>query len=121
MKYVSTRGEAPPLDFRGVLLAGLAADGGLYVPDEVPSLPEGWMDWSYQQAVTATLTMFGAEQAGPIVMQAAGRFAREEVAPLVGLGDRYVFELFWGPTLSFKDHALQVLAGLLDQIGRAHV
>ena len=115
MKYVSTRGEAPPLDFRGVLLAGLAADGGLYVPEEVPSLPEGWMDWSYQQAVTATLTMFGAEQAGPIVMQAAGRFAREEVAPLVGLGDRYVFELFWGPTLSFKDHALQVLAGLLDR------
>jgi threonine synthase len=61
------------------------------------------------------MTMFGAEQAGPVVMQAAGRFAREEVAPVIGLGDRYVFELFWGPTLSFKDHALQVLAGLLDR------
>jgi threonine synthase len=103
------------LDFRGVLLAGLASDGGLYVPENIPSLPEGWMDWSYQQAVTATLTLFGAEQVGPLVQEAAARFAHEEVAPLVGLGDRYVYELFWGPTLSFKDHALQILAGLLDR------
>jgi threonine synthase len=97
------------------MLAGLASDGGLYVPEEIPNLPEGWMDWSYQQAVTATMTLFGAEQVGPLVRQAAARFAREEVAPLVGLGDRYVFELFWGPTLSFKDHALQILGGLLDR------
>jgi threonine synthase len=103
------------LDFRGVLLAGLASDGGLYVPENIPSLPEGWMDWSYQQAVTATMTLFGAEQVGPLVQEAAARFAHEEVAPLVGLGDRYVYELFWGPTLSFKDHALQILAGLLDR------
>ena len=103
------------LDFRGVLVAGLASDGGLYVPEEVPSLPEIWMDWSYQQAVTATLTLFGAEQVGPLVIEAASRFVPEVVAPVVGLGDRYVFELFWGPTLSFKDHALQVLAGLLDR------
>jgi threonine synthase len=115
MKYVSTRGEAPLLDFRGVLLAGLASDGGLYVPENIPSLPEGWMDWSYQQAVTATMTLFGAEQVGPLVREAAARFAHDEVAPLVGLGDRYVYELFWGPTLSFKDHALQILAGLLDR------
>jgi threonine synthase len=97
------------------MLAGLASDGGLYVPEEIPKLPEGWMDWSYQQAVTATMTLFGAEQVGPQVLQAAARFAHEDVAPLVGLGDRYVFELFWGPTLSFKDHALQILGGLLDR------
>jgi threonine synthase len=115
VKYVSTRGEAPVLDFRGVLLAGLASDGGLYVPEKIPSLPEGWMDWSYQQAVTATMTLFGAEQVGPLVLEAAAKFVPEEVAPLVGLGDRYVYELFWGPTLSFKDHALQILAGLLDR------
>ena len=115
MKYRSTRGEAPIKDFRGVLLAGLASDGGLYVPEEIPSLPKVWMDWSYKQAVTAALTMFGAEQVGPVVMDAAAKFNLEEVAPVVGLGDRYVFELFWGPTLSFKDHALQVLGGLLDR------
>lgn len=115
MKYVSTRGDAPELDFRGALLAGLASDGGLYVPDEIPSLPTGWERWSYQQAVTASLTLFGAEQVGPIVMQAAFRFSHPEIAPLVEVGDRSVLELFWGPTLSFKDHALQVLGRLLDR------
>jgi threonine synthase len=115
VKYVSTRGDAPRLDFRGVLLAGLASDGGLYVPEEIPSLPDGWRDWSYQQAVTAALTLFGAEQVGPLVMEAATRFTHAEVAPVVEVGDRSVFELFWGPTLSFKDHALQVVGRLLDR------
>lgn len=112
---MSTRGEAPPLDFRGVMLTGLAPDGGLYVPEAIPSLPAGWEDWSYRQAVTAVLTSFGAEVVGPIVTQAAARFSSEEVAPVVPVGDRFVFELFWGPTLSFKDHALQILGGLLDR------
>ena len=115
MKYVSTRGDAPELDFRGALLAGLAPDGGLYMPDGMPSLPDGWGEWSYQQAVTATMTLFGAEQVGPIVSRAASRFAPPEVAPVVEVGKRKVYELFWGPTLSFKDHALQVLGGLLDR------
>lgn len=115
VKYVSTRGDAPELDFRGALLAGLAADGGLYVPAEIPSLPEGWKDWNYQQAVTATMTLFGAEQVGPIVAAAASRFSNPEIAPIVEVGDRMVLELFWGPTLSFKDHALQVLGRLLDR------
>ncbi len=115
MKYVSTRGEAPELDFRGALLAGLASDGGLYVPEEVPVLPPGWRDWDYRQAVTATLTLFGAEQVGPLVLRAASRFATPDVAPLIEVDDRLVYELFWGPTLAFKDHALQVLGGLLDR------
>ncbi|HSK06807.1 MAG TPA: threonine synthase, partial [Acidimicrobiia bacterium] len=115
MKYVSTRGDAPRLDFRGVLLAGLASDGGLYVPEEIPTLPDGWRDWSYRQAVTAALTLFGAEQVGPLVNEAASRFAHPDIAPVVEVGDRSVLELFWGPTLSFKDHALQVLGGLFDR------
>lgn len=115
MKYVSTRAEAPRVDFRGALLAGLASDGGLYVPEEIPVLPQGWENWSYSQAVTASLTLFGAEQAGPLVAEAAARFSHPDVAPVVEVGDRKVFELFWGPTLSFKDHALQVLGGLLDR------
>jgi threonine synthase len=115
VKYVSTRGEAPPLDFRGVTLTGLAPDGGLYVPEAIPPLPDGWQTWSYRQAVTAVMTLFGAEEVGPVVSQAASRFAPDEVAPVVQVGDRFVFELFWGPTLSFKDHALQILGGLLDR------
>jgi threonine synthase len=115
VKYVSTRGDAPELDFRGALLAGLASDGGLYVPEEIPPLPSAWPTWGYHQAVTATLTLFGAEQVGPIVLRAAERFTHPDIAPLVEVGDRSVFELFWGPTLSFKDHALQVLGALLDR------
>jgi threonine synthase len=61
------------------------------------------------------MTLFGAEAVGPMVNQAAGRFSAEEVAPLVPVAGRSVFELFWGPTLSFKDHALQILGGLLDR------
>jgi threonine synthase len=61
------------------------------------------------------MTLFGAEEVGPVVSQAASRFAPDEVAPVVQVGDRFVFELFWGPTLSFKDHALQILGGLLDR------
>ena len=115
MRYRSTRGDAEPLDFRGALLTGLAPDGGLYVPEVIPSLPRGWEKWDYQQAVTAALTLFGAEQVGPLVREAASRFRHPEVAPLVPVGDRHVLELFWGPTLSFKDHALQIVARMLDR------
>ncbi len=115
VRYVSTRGEAPPLDFRGAMLTGLAADGGLYLPEIIPTLPESWRGWSYEQAVTATMTLFGAEEVGPLVLRAASRFTAPDVAPLVDVGDRRVFELFWGPTLAFKDHALQILGGLLDR------
>jgi len=123
VKYVSTRSDAPDLDFHGVVLTGLAADGGLYVPTEVPSLPGGWERLGYVEAVTSTLELFGATEARDLVEQAASRFRHPGIAPIVRVGDRHVFELFWGPTLSFKDHALQVLGGLLERElgGRAGV
>lgn len=97
------------------MLTGLAPDGGLYVPEAIPSLPPGWGKWSYQQAVTVALTLFGGERVGPLVLEAASRFRHPEIAPLVQVGDRHVLELFWGPTLSFKDHALQIVARMLDR------
>ena len=115
VKYVSTRGDAPELDFRGAVLAGLAPDGGLYLPTEIPTLPAGGGSWGYVEAVSATLELFGAEKPRGLVEQAASRFRHPEIAPLVPVGDRQVFELFWGPTFSFKDHALQVLGGLLER------
>ncbi len=115
VKYVSTRGDAPELDFGGVVLAGLAPDGGLYVPTEIPALPEGWESWGYVDAVAATLELFGAEEPRGLVERAASRFRHPDIAPVVPVGDRRVFELFWGPTFSFKDHALQVLGGLLER------
>jgi threonine synthase len=115
VKYVSTRGDAPELDFHSVVLAGLASDGGLYVPSEIPVLPEGWQQWGYVGAVSSTLALFGAGETKDLVEQAASRFRHPGIAPVVPVGDRHVFELYWGPTLSFKDHALQVLGGLLER------
>jgi threonine synthase len=115
VRYVSTRGAAEPVDFAQVLLTGLAPDGGLYVPEGFPRLPDGWETWAYPQALAGTLELFGSSDVAHLVAEAASRFRHPEVAPLVEVGDRLVFELFWGPTLSFKDHALQVLARLLNR------
>jgi threonine synthase len=113
--YRSTRGQTDPVDFTGVLLGGLAPDGGLYVPEEVPRLPAEWETWDYVEAVSNVLEIYGAVDTAALVKEAASRFAHPEVAPIVEVGDRLVLELFWGPTLSFKDHALQVVARLLDR------
>lgn len=115
MRYTSTRGEADTVDFVGALINGLAPDGGLYVPETIPTLPEGWRSWSYAQAVSGVLQLFGAEDTADLVGDAASRFNHPEVAPIVEVGDELLLELFWGPTLAFKDHALQVLGRLLDR------
>jgi threonine synthase len=115
VKYVSTRGDAPELDFHATVLAGLAPDGGLYLPNEIPVLPADWEQWGYVEALSSTLGLFGAGDTRELVAQAASRFSHPGIAPLVPVGDRHVFELFWGPTLSFKDHALQILGGLLEK------
>lgn len=113
MRYRSTRGRAEETDFTGAMLAGLASDGGLYVPETIPKLPVGWSDWSYQAALTRALEMFGAGDVESLVQEAAAQFHHPQIAPIVEVGDRLVLELFWGPTLSFKDHAMQVVARLL--------
>ena len=115
MKYSSTRGQTEPLDFTDALLTGLAPDGGLLVPEEIPALPNDWREWTYQQAVAGSLALFGADDVKGLVDAAASRFNHPNIAPIVEVGDRLVLELFWGPTLSFKDHALQVVARLLDR------
>lgn len=113
MRYRSTRETAESVDFTGALVNGLAPDGGLYVPESIPTLPAGWERWSYVDALSNVLELFGAEDTTPLVKQAASRFHHPDVAPIVTAGERQLLELFWGPTLSFKDHALQILARLL--------
>lgn len=113
MRYVSTRGESDAASFRETMLAGPAPDGGLFVPETTPVLEAGWRDWDYRRSVAGSLGLFGAEDVDQVVHDAASRFDHDDVAPIVEVGDRLVMELFWGPTLSFKDHALQVLGRLL--------
>lgn len=97
------------------MLEGLASDGGLYVPESIPSVPEGWTDWSYETAISRTLRLYGARDVDALVKDAAAQFHHPEIAPIVEVRDRLLLELFWGPTLSFKDHAMQVVGRLLSR------
>jgi threonine synthase len=122
MRYASTRGQAPELDFDDVLLAGLAADGGLYVPTVFPRLDAIPASTApYQDFATATLTpFFGdsplAAELPALTRQAYARFDHEAVLPLLQLDHRtWLLELFHGPTLAFKDVALQLLGLLFDR------
>ena len=120
MRYVSTRGTAPELGFSDVLLSGLASDGGLYVPAEWPTLPAAGDDYS-TTATSIMATYIGgdisAEVLEAMVRDAYATFRHPEVAPLVQIeDDLWIQELFHGPTLAFKDLALQVVGRLFDYV-----
>ncbi|MFU0506447.1 threonine synthase [Pseudaminobacter sp. NGMCC 1.201702] len=126
MRYVSTRGEAPALGFSDSILAGLARDGGLYIPDEWPRFSadeiRAMRGLPYPDLAIRLLTPYlGNEIAAPaferIVREAYATFRHEAVCPLVQTGsNRFVLELFHGPTLAFKDVAMQLLARLMDHV-----
>ena len=129
VKYISTRGEAPILGFEDALLAGLASDGGLYVPESWPRLSEamiaGFADKSFAEIAVAVLHPFMGDDVPPdrlaeMVNEAYAAFEHEAVTPLTDLGDgQYFLELYHGPTLAFKDVAMQLLARLMDDaLGR---
>ena len=124
MRYVSTRGDAPVLDFGDVLLEGLAADGGLYVPRELPALSASdlrdFAGLEYHEVATRVLAPFMAPSLSPddlvpLVEDAYATFTHTDVVPLSALAaGEHLVELFWGPTLSFKDVALQLLGRLFE-------
>jgi threonine synthase len=121
MRYLSTRGKAPVLGFEDALLAGLASDGGLYLPETWPSLSmEGLRDLPYHELVLRVVSPFigdeiPREALAKIVRESYAAFDHPDVAPLVKLEDGlYLLELFHGPTLSFKDYALQLVGRLFD-------
>ena len=125
MEYVSTRGSAPTLDFEGVTLAGLASDGGLYVPREWPKFTAdeiaAMAGLPYAQLAQKVMQPFVGdsltpERLGALCEVAYGRFAHTAVTPLVQLDERqWLLELFHGPTLAFKDVALQLLGLLFEE------
>jgi threonine synthase len=125
LRYVSTRGQAPSLDFEQVLMAGLARDGGLYVPETWPEFtPEriaALAGRSYVDAACEVMQPFigealPADELKAIVTQAYSRFAHPAVAPLVQLDSSlWLLELFHGPTLAFKDLAMQLLSLMMDR------
>jgi threonine synthase len=132
LQYISTRGDAPELAFDDVLLAGLAADGGLYVPKAYPALDRDAIaalaGVPYAEAAARLIAPFAAGTFPADVLAEATRsaysgFSHASVAPLVQIADNlFVLELFQGPTLAFKDLAMQLLGRLmnyaLEQRGR---
>src|ERR1700704_1339621 len=124
VRYVSTRGEAPPLGFVEVLLAGLARDGGLYVPESWPHLDRetiaGFAGRPYAEVAVEVLRGFvgGAvaeSDLARMAREAYGTFRHPAVTPLRQLdANTFLLELFHGPTLAFKDLAMQFLARLMD-------
>ena len=126
MRYVSTRGSAPILDFEDVLLAGLATDGGLYVPEAWPSLSADEIrdlaGLSYAELATRIMTPFVGtaipeRDFAALVADSYAGFEHSAVAPLVQLDrNEWLLELFHGPTLAFKDYALQLVGRLFDHV-----
>ncbi len=126
MKYVSTRGIAPTLGFEDVLLAGLARDGGLYVPETWPKLSAktiaGFAGRPFHEVAVEVIEPFtgGAISRADLAAMAKaayGSFGHPAVTPLVQIDrDTWVLELFRGPTLAFKDVAMQLLARMMDYV-----
>jgi threonine synthase len=124
VQHISTRGEAPAIGFIEALLAGLARDGGLYVPQSWPRFTQAAMTaLSGKPFARVAETLIGALADGEIetavlrgvVDHAYGAFEHEAVCPLVQIGDNlFVLELFHGPTLAFKDVAMRFLAGMMN-------
>ncbi|KAJ2346752.1 threonine synthase [Coemansia erecta] len=124
MKYRSTRGQVSGKSFESVVLEGLAPDGGLYIPEQLPSLPADWQtawaDMTFAELATELITLFvGADlthaQVAQLVQKSYATFDTKEVTPLVDLDARtHVLELFHGPTFAFKDVALQFLGNLFE-------
>ncbi|MGE0061046.1 MAG: threonine synthase [Xanthobacteraceae bacterium] len=128
MRYVSTRGEAAPLGFVDVMLAGLARDGGLYVPESWPQIPAAdiaklagrpYADAAFEVIRLFTGGTIADADLARMCREAYGDFRHPATAPLVQLRpDVFVLELFHGPTLAFKDLAMQLVARLMDHVLR---
>lgn len=126
VKYISTRGQAPSLSFEEVVLTGLASDGGLYLPETLPTFSQeeiaSWAGLSYQELAFKVMSPFVAGEVPDadlkvIIDKAYASFRHDGIAPLVQTGrNEWILELFQGPTLAFKDFALQFLGHLLDYI-----
>ena len=126
MRYISTRGKDNPQGFEDVLLAGLARDGGLYLPEEYPHLSKD--EWAslrgkpYTEIATEIMYRFigeamTREEVFDLVCDSYKDFTHAEIAPLIELSDDlYLVELFHGPTIAFKDYAMQFLARAFDKV-----
>ena len=124
MKYISTRGNIAPISFTEAVMMGLATDGGLLLPEKLPSVDQAtvaaWRRLDYPHLASAVLSLFIDDippaDLGELVRRSYATFQHPEVTPLNRQGDCHILELFHGPTLAFKDVALQLLGNLFEYL-----
>lgn len=122
MQYISTRGRTEPMGFQDAVLTGLAPDGGLLIPERIPDVRDRLEAWADLSFVDLAVEIFGLytdlpeDELRPLIQESYAGFRDTQVAPSVAVGDLHILELFHGPTLAFKDVALQVLSRLFDRI-----
>ncbi|MBF0439958.1 MAG: threonine synthase, partial [Magnetococcales bacterium] len=126
MRYISTRGGVSPLSFSQAVRMGLATDGGLLLPERIPMIDEAllrqWASLSFQDLAVEVMKLFMTSgepltaQLPDLVRRSFATFTHAEITPVIPLGDQWLLELFHGPTLAFKDVALQFLGNLFEML-----
>jgi len=124
MDYISTRGGISPIPFKEAVMMGLATDGGLLLPERLPQVNmetlDRWHSFSFQQLAAEIFRLFitdiEAPQLDKLISRSYATFTHPEITPVVKKGDIFFLELFHGPTLAFKDVALQFLGNVFEYI-----
>jgi len=123
MRYISTRGQVEPIEFRQAVMMGLADDGGLLIPESIPDVSdrlEAWGDLSYPALAFEIIRLFARNipeaDLKELIDRTYGEAFGPAVAPTVPVGNIHILELFHGPTLAFKDVALQLLGNVFEYI-----
>jgi len=124
MRYISTRGGIAPISFSEAVMMGLSVDGGLLLPEKLPvveaATAAAWEKLSYQELAFEVLRLFiddiPAADLRELIRRSYATFRHPEITPLVAVGDCRIMELFHGPTLAFKDVALQLLGNLFEYL-----
>ena len=123
MEYISTRGKTEPIGFKESVLMGLATDGGLLLPKEFPNVENylnEWKNLSFQQLAFEIISLFADDipknDLRKIIEDSYNDFRNDEITPTVKIDNLYILELFHGPTLAFKDVALQFLGNIFSYI-----
>ncbi len=124
MRYISTRGGIAPLRFQDAVMMGLARDGGLLLPETLPTVAtdalDRWQNLPYQYLAKEILALFiddiPERDLEELIERAYSAFTHPQVTPVCRQGEVYILELFHGPTLAFKDVALQLLGNLFEYV-----
>src|SRR5262245_15733181 len=124
MKYISTRGNIEPIPFKDAVMMGLATDGGLLLPQSIPVLApaalESWRPLPYRELAFRIISLFATdipeEDLARLIDRSYDAFDNKEITPVVRENGVYILELFHGPTLAFKDVALQFLGNLFEYL-----